>query len=210
MFEEISNSFPGITAGLAGDDYEFFSQLPDDYRRFLATTNGGFVEELRYTFLTGVPFKTETVDNPSRDDWVVEFFGIPTTDAPGEYPADLLQERVDHEAEAFLPTDVIAIARCSQSSLVCISLRDADYGCVFYWDWYWRYPWCKSFFDSRVESVKQLYPDHAAIMDNAGHPLHAQVQDDFNGAILVQLAPSFRAWFEACEDRRDDDDDDDA
>lgn len=203
MFDEIRNSYPPITAEAAGENHEFLSQLPDDYRRFLEAHNGGFVEESRYGFLTGVPFRTESADNPSRDDWPVEFFGIPIGDSPGDHPSDLLQQLVDHAAEGFLPRDVIAVARCSQSSLVCLSLREADHGCVYYWDWYWRYPWCRFFFDERIQAVLRAYPDSAAILEEAEHPLHARLQDDLNFATLVQLAPRFRAWFESCEDLRE-------
>lgn len=207
MFEEIRASFPAITAQSAGDDHAFFTQLPDHYRRFLAARNGGFAAESRYTFLTGVPFVTETVHNPSRDDCVIEFFGIPTTDAAGDFPRDLLQERVDHEAEGFLPHDVIAIARCSQNSLVCISLRTEDRGAIYYWDWYWRYPWCKAFFAARIDAVAQQYPQHAEILADEEHALHHEVQDAFNFATLVRLAPDFETFARACEDRREDSDD---
>ena len=138
MFDEIHDSFPPITRKLTREDYDFFSSLPDDYRAFLEAHNGGFVDEFRYTFLTGVPFG----DSPSRDDCPIEFFGIPTTQDSGTFPEDLLQMLVDHASENFLPRDVIAIARCVQNSLVCISGRSEDWGAIYYWDWYWPPP-CK-------------------------------------------------------------------
>jgi SMI1-KNR4 cell-wall len=201
MFDDIGSSYPPITNRLDAEVFRFFLNLPDDYRRFLTAHNGGFVEEFRYVFPTGVPFKTEHVDNPSRDDSPVEFFGIPTSDEPG--PDDLLQKVVDHAAENFLPRDVIAVARCVQNSLVCISLRPDDLGCVYYWDWYWRYPWCRSFFEARVDEVKRNHAGAEAVLADAKHSQHDALMDALNYATLIKIAPSFSAWFTTCDDRRD-------
>lgn len=202
MFDEIRNSYPRIIDENTCDDFEFFMQLPDDYRQFLSATNGGFVEAFRYTFLTGVPFRTEYVDNPSRDDCPVEFYGIPVNEQIDESPNDLLQEMVDHEAEEFLPKGVIAIARCFQNSLVCISLREEDRGWIYYWDWYWRHEWCRPFFDERIKRAYQPYPDYRAILNDPEHPLYESLLDDLNYATLTLVAPSFRKWFESCTDKR--------
>lgn len=203
MFDAIRGSYPNITAENAGDDFEFFTQLPEEYRQFLSVSNGGFVDEFRYAFLTGVPFRTEFVDTPSRDDCPVEFFGIPVSEPSEDSPADLLQEMVDHEAENFLPKGVFAIARCSQNSLVCISLREEDRGCIYYWDWYWRYEWCKPFFDERIQQALQPFPDYRAILNDPEHPQYEKLMDDINYATLMPLAPNFLKWFESCTDKRD-------
>ena len=85
-----------------------------------------------------------------------------------------------------------------------MSLRPADRGAVYYWDWYWRYPWCRPFFDERIERVTGNYQDPTAILEDPQHSLHAKLSDELNYATLVQLAPNFSAWFGMCEDQRED------
>jgi hypothetical protein len=177
-------------------------RLPPDYRALLFAHNGGFVEEFRYTFLTGVPFETDTVDTVSRDDSPVEFFGVPTTEAAGRWPRDLLQVAVDHASEEFLPSNLLAIASCVQSSLVCISLSGPDLGAIYYWDWYWQYPWCKAFFDQRIEDVRQRIPDHPTVLSDPSNPRYRQVVDAFNYATVTPLADSLGKWLLSCSDRR--------
>lgn len=203
MFDEIRNSYPTISGQLSAEKLEILAELPDDYRSFLRVHNGGFVDEFRYSFQTGVPFKTKDVENPSRSDCPVEFFGIPAGQVSGSYPEDLLQVAVDHAAEEFLPENVIAVARCIQSSLVCISVRSEDYGAIYYWDWYWRYPWCVHFFDARIEKVQRNYRDAAAILNDREHPHFTTLRDELNYATLTRIAPSFSDWFAMCEDVRE-------
>jgi SMI1-KNR4 cell-wall len=204
MFDDISGSFPAIAGGLSDADARaLYESLPLDYRQFLDAHNGGFVEEGRYTFLTGVPFKFSTVDNPSRDDCPVEFFGFATTDASGEWPSDILQKLADHRAEEFLPRGVVAIARCVQSSLVCISLRDDDRGTIYYWDWYWRYPWCKEFFDGRISEATARFANPRAILEDRDRPQFLEVFDALNFATIVKLSASFSEWSRGCQDRRE-------
>jgi SMI1/KNR4 family protein SUKH-1 len=203
MFDDIYNSYPRIAGQLSAENQRFVDNLPSDYREFLLEHNGGFVYDFRYTFMTGVPFKTDEVDNPSRDDSPVEFFGIPTTEADGEWPADLLECIATHRSEEFLPHDVIAIARCVQNSLVCISLRSEDRGRIYYWDWYWRYPWCYHFFDARIASAKGRFDDPSSILDNPHHAQYQAIFDALNFATLVEVAPNFSEWFLRCQDRRD-------
>ena len=201
----ITNPFPALAEGAVTEDvWELFREFPHDYQAFLLAQNGGFVDEFQYTFQTGVPFKTESVDNPSRDDCPVEFFGLPTLDiaAASTYPDDLLQVAVDHHAEAFLPSNLIAIARCVQNSLVCMSIAGEDRGAVYYWDWYWQYPWCKEFFERRIAAVD--HPDIADVHDDPQHPAYQAVVDAYNYATVVKLADSFGEWLESCVDARDD------
>jgi SMI1-KNR4 cell-wall len=202
MFDGIHGSFPPIRDQLSMEDSRFYSNLPGDYRAFLQQHNGGFVDEFRYTFLTGVPFKTEKIDNASRNDCPVEFYGFATVESRKDYPEDLLQVMVDHKSESFLPRDVIAIARCVQNSLVCLSLRPEDRGSMYYWDWYWRYPWCKAFFEERIERVTRNYTNPELILREENDPLHAQLYDELNFATLTRLAPSFTEWSALCEDQR--------
>lgn len=118
MFDEIRSSFQKFPRRLSGIDQKFVDQLPSDYLEFLRAHNGGFVDKFRYTFLTGVPFKTEQVDNPSRDDCPVEFFGIGTGRKGDRLPGDLIQIAAEHAEEEFLPNSVIAIALWSRSHRV--------------------------------------------------------------------------------------------
>lgn len=199
---EITGSYPAPTqANISNDCWSFFQKLPSSYRKFLLSYNGGFVSEFQYTFLTGVPFKTEEVYNPSRDDCVVEFFGIPTSGDECEGPKDLLQTAIDYKAEHFLPNNIIAIARCIEDSLICISLRESDYGQVYYWDYSWQYPWCKYFFEQRINEVRRLYPNAQEIANTPDHPDMQRMMDDFNYATIVRLADDFDEWIESCTDK---------
>jgi SMI1-KNR4 cell-wall len=203
MFDDIQRSFPPIKNQLAEEESGFFRRLPKDYRKFLQQHNGGFVDDFRYTFPTGVPFQTDEVDDPSRDDCPIEFYGLPTVAHRKGLPGDLMQLQVIHDSEDFLPRDVIAIARCVQNSLVCLSLRPEDRGSVYYWDWYWRYPWCKSFFEERIERIVRKYDNPSRILKEVKDPSHVTLRDELNFATLTRLAPGFAAWFAMCEDRRD-------
>jgi hypothetical protein len=172
--------------------------LPPDYRKFLERHNGGRVSEFSMAFDTGVPFRTKEVDNPSRNDGVRELFGLRHPVADDDAPSDLVERRACYDAEEFLPQGVIAIARCTQSSLVCLSLRRDDFGQVYYWDWYWQYPWCRWFFDERLRATAKRYPDAKAIAADPKHKRHQELKDAFNYATIVRLAPSFSAWLSQC------------
>jgi hypothetical protein len=200
---ELERSFPTLTSSAASaDDWAFIHQLPDDYLAFLLTQNGGFAQEFQYTFQTGVPFKTEGVDTPSRDDSPIEFFGVPTDKSRGRRPRDLLQLAVDHAAEEFLPSNLIAIVSCVQSSLVCICVEGADRGGIYYWDWYWRYPWCKPFFEQRIRTVKESNPDHASVLKDNSHARYREVADALNFATVTRIADNLSQWLLSCQDRR--------
>lgn len=181
----------------------FLADLPDDYLTFLRAHNGGVVDAFRYSFLTGVPFKTQTVNNPSRDDCPVEFFGVPPDKITEGYPDNLLEVAEEHAGEGFLPRGVFAIARCVQNSLVCLSRREEDHGAVYYWDWYWQYPWCEGFFLSRIDAVRAEFDNPDAILADETHPRHAQLRDALNFATLLRVAPNFSTWISQCEDRRE-------
>ncbi|MEN6370397.1 MAG: SMI1/KNR4 family protein [Armatimonadota bacterium] len=201
----ITGSYPvPAQTNTSSDVWNFFQALPTAYRRFLSIHNGGFIPEFKYTFLTGVPFKTDKVDNPSRDDCPVEFFGIPTTTEGGNWPADLLKMAAAHKAEQFLPRNIIAITRCVQGSLVCISLSENDFGQIYYWDWYWQYPWCKPFFEQRLDEVRRRYPNAEEIVNTPNHPDLQHMMDDFNYATIVKLADSFDRWISSCTDKSSD------
>lgn len=206
LFDDIENSYPPFDeAMMSASERELFAKLPKDYQEFLRSHNGGFVRDFRYSFLTGVPYKTEAIDNPSRDDCVVEFLGIPTTTSEGRWPASLILTAEEHRAAKFLPDGIIAIAICIQSSLVCVSLRPADRGAIYYWDYYWRYPWCKSFFEERIEGSRARVKDSEVIMENPHHPDFPALVDALNFATLVKLSDSFSGWCHSCFDGSEDD-----
>lgn len=173
-------------------------RLPADYRAFLAQHNGGFVDESALTFDTGVPFH----QNPSREDCVVEFFAIhPLGHRAAEgQPGDLVRLLVDHASEAFLPRDVVAIARCVQNSLLLLSLREHDHGAIHYWDWYWRYPWCKPWFEARIDAVKARFADELDRYDELPEDRRLHLQDALNEATIVRLADCLDAWLAGCRD----------
>jgi hypothetical protein len=204
---ELQHSFPPLTpSAVPADEWAFLQELPEDYLAFLLAQNGGFAESFRYTFQTGVPFKTDDVDTPSRDDAPIEFFGVPTVKSRARYPRDLLQVAVDYAAEEFLPSNLIAIASCVQSSLVCIAVDGPDRGAIYYWDWYWQYPWCKQFFDQRISAVREKIPDYAAVVADTSHARYREVADALNFATVTRLADSMSQWILSCQDVRTDDD----
>lgn len=196
MFDELTNSLPPITDALTPERRAFFESLPRDYREFLEKHNGGFAEEFRLAFATGVPGK-------SREDCVVELLGLNAADSDSSEPGDLQQLRLLHDSEEFLPRDIVAIARCVTSSLVCVSLRDEDRGAIYYWNWYWRYPWNKEFFEARIEQAQARFADAKAILSDSNHPNYGECYDAFNFATLVKLADSFTAWAARCYDGRE-------
>lgn len=196
MFDELRDSLPPITDAITPERRAFFESLPRDYREFLEKHNGGFAEDFRFAFATGVPGK-------SRMDCVVEFLALNAVDVEASEPRDLQQLRLLHDSEEFLPRDIVVIARCVSSSLVCVSLRDEDRGAIYYWDWYWRYPWNKEFFEARIEQAKARFADVKAILSDPNHPEFGACYDALNFATLMKLADSFTAWAARCRDTRE-------
>jgi hypothetical protein len=207
MKMKLENSFPVILSNNAPDEvWSFFDALPKDYKKFLDNTNGGFAEEFKYTFETGVPYITEKVNNPSKTDCVIEFFGICTSQTEREkFPKDLIETAKEYVAEEFLPLGIIAIASCIQNSLVCVSLRKNDFGQIFYWDWYWKYPWSKEFFQSRIDKVSAAYPNAEEVLSNPQNDLYQIVLDEFNYATIVKIADSFDDFSSKLKDVREKD-----
>ena len=208
MFDEIRNSYLDFPHNLSDENQELVDKLPSDYLGFLRIHNGGFVDEFRYTFGTGVPFKTTEVDNPSRDDCPVEFFGIATGEKNESRPRDLIQIAAEYAEEEFLPTGVIAIARCVANSLVCLSLRHEDHGSIYYWDWYWYFPGSKPFFEARMVDALAGFERSDVISEDPSHPRYVELYDALNFATLVKIAASFSDWFRECQDRSHSSDDD--
>lgn len=192
--------YPPLTPdALEPDRRRLLQRLPSDYRAFLERHNGGFVtDQWCCGFETGVRQEIRGVVSVA-DDSVVEFFGLKAEGPAAERrPADLEEARVLHDAEEFLPSDVLAIARCVSSSLVCLSLREGDFGAVYYWDWYWRYPWKEAFFTQRIAVVRGRYSGPDAILADPAHPKFREVADALNFATLVRVADSFGHWLHRC------------
>jgi hypothetical protein len=96
---------------------EFSRRLPDDYKQFLLEFNGGKPE-------------TNEFDVPAtKTGSGVNFvYGILATGRDGDlvHEQRLLKDR--------LPSGVIAIADAEGGNRVCLSLRNEDFGTVFFWD----------------------------------------------------------------------------
>lgn len=202
---KLENSFPIISSHNISDEvWRFFEALPKDYKRFLDKTNGGFAEAFEYSFETGVPRIIEKVNNPSKTDCVIKFFGIRTSNIqPNEFPEDLIETANEYAAEEFLPSGIISIASCIQNSLVCLSLRKNDFGQIYYWDWYWKYPWSKDFFQARIDKVWTIYPNADEILNNPQNDLYQIVSDEFNYATIVKIAESFDDFLLKLKDLRE-------
>lgn len=181
-----------LSHNISDEVWRFFEALPKDYKKFLDNTNGGFAEEFKYSFETGIPYITEKINNPSKTDCIIEFFGIRTSkNQQNEFPKDLIKTANEYAAEEFLPLGIIAIASCIQNSLVCLSLRKNDFGQIYYWDWYWKYPWSKDFFQERIDKVWKIYPDAEDILNDPQNNLYQTVSDEFNYATIIKIADSF-------------------
>lgn len=202
MFRELRDSLPAITDALTPARRAFFDRLPPDYQQFLAAHNGGYTEFLRYTFMTGVPYVLGDVDVADRGNCVAEFFGLNAADVTDSTPCDLVQQHEFHTPQEVLPRDVIVIARCVENSLVCLSLRDDDRGAIYYWERHWRYPWCREFFEARIEAAESKFADADTIAHDRVHPQFAELTDARNFATLLKLADSFTAWPSSCLDER--------
>jgi hypothetical protein len=91
--------------------------LPDVYGQFLLAFNGGVPEANEFVVL-----QTRTGSGVNR------FYGIIGEGRDG----DLLHEQCSLKDR--LPEGVIAIGDAEGGNRICLSLRKADYGHVFFWD----------------------------------------------------------------------------
>ncbi|QBB72207.1 hypothetical protein ELE36_18565 [Pseudolysobacter antarcticus] len=196
----LDKSFPSDWAGLSSKDRAFFDGLPADYRAFLDQTNGGFVlRGCPATFTIAIDRRHEgKVVSTSQTSEVEEFFAIiPSSDRPylaqyGQVPASLLHEHWGrHADEEFLPLNVVVIASCTQNCLLACSLNTDDYGTIYYWEWYWRYPWFSKFFDDQIAKAQSKFHDVDTILSDDKHPLYAKAFNALNYATLVKVADSF-------------------
>lgn len=183
---------------LTNEERDIFEALPEDYRLFLAKQNGGRLQDSSQA----------SFDVPIVGDWpsgrldakrtaLEEFWTFVScmdAEAPvgPDEPASILHEHFfRHDEEQFLPSGTLVIGRCFQDSLVVISMNEADFGAIYYWEWYWQYPWYKNFFLGRVTQAVARFPD----VKGPEHPQHAELVDATNYATLVKVASSFDDFF---------------
>ena len=84
-------------------------------------------------------------------------------------------------------------------------MRTEDFGQIYYWDWYWKYPWCRDFFQARIDEVSAIYPNAQEILDNPQNELYQKVSDAFNYATIVKIADSFDDFLSKLSDAREKD-----
>jgi hypothetical protein len=96
-------------------------RLPDAYRDFLKSVNGG-VPHPNAFLIQGM------AGNPA--DEIRRFFGIGVEEQAYDlvWNADTLQDR--------LPPEFLAIASTPSGDLVCIGVDDTHAGAIFFWDTY--------------------------------------------------------------------------
>jgi hypothetical protein len=201
----LTKSRPPGWGHLSAKDRALFERLPADYREFLERNNGGFVEPGSSSHFSVAMERRSgaVIINTSSQNRIEEFFAVMPSDAvytrqDGAAPASLFHEHWNrHIEEAFLPIDVVVIARCEQSCLLACSLNPEDYGAIYYWEWYWYYPWFAKFFDDRIEAAERKYPDIEKIRKDSTHPLYRDAFNAFNYATLVKVANSFSALIDS-------------
>ena len=192
---EISKPYPFYPNLWSADEKDIFEQMPADYRAFLQRNNGGFVDSDQAQFVTPIERVFNDKRYPTSDNALEELWAFLSyqNEAPvlGK-PASILHEHLDrHEEEEFLPNGVIVIGRCMQSCLICLSLNPHDYGVIYYWEWYWRYPWYEAFFAKRIDEASLRFNNVDAILDDDSHPQYQDATDALNYATLVKVADSF-------------------
>jgi hypothetical protein len=91
--------------------------LPDDYRQFLVTSNGGKPEPNRFT-----------LRDRKGGSGVSRFFGLADENRAGDlrYERNSMRDRV--------PSDVLPIGTAEGGNSVCLSLAARAFGFVFFWD----------------------------------------------------------------------------
>lgn len=184
---------------LRGDRRALWSRLPAAYQRLLQRWNGAVFEGAQLAFKTHVPFHRDGRTSESQIDAISQFYGLrPEGELPDSDLEDLLEVRARNEAEGFLPAGIISIARGLEGSLLCLSTRSEDYGAVYYWDWHWRYPWSKPFFEARIKAAEAQFADLEAIRADLAHPRRQQAEDAINYATLVPLAEDLEVWLSKC------------
>jgi SMI1-KNR4 cell-wall len=98
-------------------------KLPEDYKHFLLTHNGGYPEKSSYTFIE--------VKNSSNVDRFLAFYDI-KIDFSAKIYDDLLKECLRYEDR--IPKECIPIAPDSGGNYLCLCVKGSEYGKVYFWD----------------------------------------------------------------------------
>jgi len=187
---------PLAVEGLDPVRSQLFQELPKTLQKVLRAWNGAFFNG-DLSFSTGVESRRKDAPPVVGDDALVELWGFHsgvTGSDTGAVPHDLLGEAVRHDGEAFLPRGLVAIGLGIQNSLVLVSVRPADRGAVYYWDWYWQYPWRIEFFKERIDRALGRFADAAIAVNDPDHPDHDAAVEAANGATVVRLHDDFGGW----------------
>ncbi len=169
---------------------------PEDFQFFLSVMNGcNFDYEPSLNIRIPIPWN----DRPFFDDQISCVYG--------QSPQIDESSRGWLEAtDVSMPSNTVAIAMFESNSLAVLSMRDHDYGTVYYWDWYHDYPWRGDFFKRRLKPVYKKFEDQLNEIFDVGesHPLHAALNEAANDAMLVRLADSFESFISMIQIGHDD------
>lgn len=190
----VEAAYPFVLDELPVEDRKLWRKLPADLRAVLRKTNGATLTRPPWfatkitTVRDGKPQRGQT--NCLKQLWAF----LPRSQrVRDDGPRSILGEHFGrHMDEHFLPRGVFVFGECEQSCLVAVSTNRHDYGAIYYWEWYWQYPWCRAFFEARLDKARKRWPNRKTI--DEGHADYGAMFDDFNYATLVKVAPSFTAW----------------
>lgn len=203
----LTGSRPLDLAALSDADRALLSRFPQDYQNFVNSTNGGILDgDSDWLFDTNIPLSANAPYN-TRVAGLSELWAF-TADSRERGDPELLTvvgERVEHAESEFLPTNVYAIGGTANDCLICLSLDEQYYGGVFYWDYRWRHPWLKSFFEARIAEAEERFDDVKAIFDDPDHPQYDEAGDALNYATLMQIAGSFSEFIDSLWEDKDTD-----
>lgn len=160
---------------------------PDDYQAFLDQQNGcefgsGAEDRTGLWATTPVPWN----ERPSSSDELVVLYGQRDSHAPEDRGWLTV-------TDVSMPRDCIAIGKFESSSLLVLSIRPADHGSLYYWDWYSNYPWRGDFYLKKLKPIYESFGEDLDEIVEAGesHPRHTELNEAANDALLVKLADSF-------------------
>jgi len=203
----LTGSSPLDRAKLSDVDRALLGRFPQDYQDFVMSTNGGVIDEdTDWLFSTNIPPPANAPYN-TRVAGLSELWAF-TSDGGGHGDSELstvVGQRIEHAESEFLPTNVYAIGCTANDCLICLSLDEQFYGHIFYWDYRWRYPWLKSFFEARIAEAEGRFEDIKTIFDDPDHPQYDEAGDALNYATLMHIADSFSEFIDSLWEDKDED-----
>lgn len=119
--------FPPITqADIEHFETTYNVKLPDDYKAFLLAYNGG------YPHISAFEFK---INGRRLTSGVYFFCGLGDVT---DYAR--LSEMIEYVREdCIAPSYIVPIAGATDSDIICLSTREEDYGCIYYYDHNWPF-----------------------------------------------------------------------